>query len=138
MVCVCKKDGSLRLCIDYRLLNQKTFPDRHPLPRIQDLIDTLRGYSWFSILDQGKPYHQGFIADKTRHMKAFITPWGLYEWVRIPFGISVPQPSMEEMLNSLQDEYCIPYLDDILCYAKTFEDHVVVLRRVLRAFNSTE
>ncbi|KAL1269483.1 hypothetical protein QQF64_031772 [Cirrhinus molitorella] len=73
VVCVRKKDGNLRLCVDYRLLNKKTVPDRHPLPRIQDLIDTLGGYSWFSILDQGKAYHQGFIAEGSRHMTAFIT-----------------------------------------------------------------
>lgn len=88
VVCVRKKDGTLRLCIDYRLLNQKTVPDRHPLPRIQDLIDTLGGHSWFTILDQGKAYHQGYMAEGSRHMTAFITPWGLYEWVRIPFGLS--------------------------------------------------
>ncbi len=76
MVCVRKKDGSLRLCCDYRELNQKSIPDRHPIPRIQDMLDSLSGSAWFSILDQGKAYHQGFLEENSRPLTAFITPWG--------------------------------------------------------------
>ena len=88
VVCIRKKDGTLRLCVDYRELNRRTVPDRYPIPRIQETLDSLGGNSWFSVPDQGKAYHQGFIAPKSRPYTAFITPWGLYEWVRIPFGLT--------------------------------------------------
>lgn len=63
IVCAGKKDGNLRLCCDYRELNQKSIPDRHPIPRIQDMLDSLGRSSWFSELDQGKAYHQGFVEE---------------------------------------------------------------------------
>ena len=77
----------MRLCVDYQELNKNTIPDRHPIPRIRETLDSLGEKSWFTILDQGKEHHQGFIGEKSQPLTAFTTPWGLYEWIRLPFGL---------------------------------------------------
>ena len=112
VVAIRKKDGTIRLCCDYRKLNQKTVPDRHTLPRIQNVIDNLGGNKFFSLLDQSKAYHQLHLDPERRRNISFITPWGFCEWVRVPFGLmNAPacfERFMEQCLDRYRDDFVIP------------------------------
>ena len=140
IVVVRKKDGSMRMCVDYRALNQKTVSDAQPIPRIQDILDSLGGQQWFSTLDMSKAYHQGYIDERFRHLTAFATPWTLLEWIRIPFGLKNAPPAFQRYVNQMLGDQkgtkCEPYLDDILVFATTFDEHVQNLREVLSRLKS--
>jgi len=81
-------------------LNSKTVRDSHPLPRVQDALESQGGNQWFPLLDQGKAYHQGFVSPESRHKKAFATPWGLYEWVHLPIGLKMYQENFSALWNT--------------------------------------
>ena len=133
-----KKNGSFRLCCDFRLLNKKTIPDKHPIPRIQEALDSLQGSKFFSVLDLSRAYHQGYMSESARKKTAFVTPWGFYEWVRIPFGLSNAVPTfqrfMEETLEDYRDDFALPYLDDTIVFSKTAEEHIHHIRDILKKF----
>ena len=138
IVCVRKKDGGLRLCCDYRKLNLKTIPEQQPIPRVQDILDNLGGQKWFSTLDMSQAYHQGEMHADSRKYTAFSTPWSLYEWVVIPYGLrNAPQTFqryMNDCLEEVRDKICIAYLDDILVFGETFEKHQENLETILHIF----
>ena len=127
------------MCVDYRKLNLKTIPDRQPIPRIQDILDSLHGNSWFSTLDMSQAYHQGDLHEDSRKYTAFSTPWSLLEWIRIPYGICNAPPGFQRFifscLGNLIDQCCQAYLDDVLAYSKDFASHVDALRQTLRCLH---
>ncbi len=136
IVLVRKKDGSLRLCVDYRQLNSKTVRDNFPLPRIDETLDALYGAQWFSSMDLKSGYWQIEIEEADKPKTAFTTPLGFYECNRMPFGLSnAPatfQRLMEQCLGDLNLTQCLVYLDDIIVFSSTFEEHLERLAAVFQ------
>ncbi|XP_046399957.1 uncharacterized protein LOC124166472 [Ischnura elegans] len=139
IVLVAKKDngsgGKLRFCTDFRGLNSVTVRDVYPLPNIQDTLDSLGGAKYFSTLDLASGYWQIELDPKDREKSAFSTPGGHYEYTRMAFGLanapSTFQRLMDTVLAGLKGERCMVYLDDIIVFGCTIEEHLERLTEVL-------
>ena len=134
VVLVPKKDGTSRFCVDYRKLNSVTKKDVYPLPRIDDILDTLGQAHYFTTLDLASGYWQIELDPATREKSAFTTHRGLFEFQRMPFGLcnapSTFQRLMQVVLAGLEWQCCFVYIDDILVCSRTFEEHLANLREV--------
>jgi hypothetical protein len=131
-----KKDGTLRLCIEYRQLNKLTIKNKYPLPWINDLFDQLGGASIFSKIDLRSRYHQVRIKGEEIHKTTFRTRYGHYEFVVVPFGLNNALATfmcwMNNVLNKFLDKFVLVFIDDILIYSKNREEHEEHLRLVLQ------
>jgi hypothetical protein len=131
-----KKDGTKRMCIDYRALNEVTIKNKYPLPRIEDLFGQLRGASVFSKIDLRSGYHQLRIRPSDIPKTAFITKYGLYEYTVMSFGLTNAPAFFMYVMNSVFMDYLnkfvVVFIDDILIYSQSEEEHVEYLKMVLQ------
>ena len=130
-----KKDGGLRLCVDYRGLNKVTVKNRHPLPLISETLDRLNGAKQFTKLDLKDAYHRMRIRKGDEWKTAFRTRYGHFEYLVMPFGLTNAPATFQAYINKsligLIDQFCVVYLDDILIYSETPAEHVQHVRQVL-------
>jgi len=133
-----KKDGKLRLCIDYRMLNAQTVRDRFPTPTAADLISSTTGGRLFSKIDLLAGFHQLRVREEDIHKTAFVTPRGQYEWVTAPFGLSATPSAFQRLMTMvlqphIRAGYACVYLDDICVWTKTDDpqEHMDKLEAVL-------
>ncbi|KAL6491310.1 hypothetical protein MHYP_G00016550 [Metynnis hypsauchen] len=130
-----KKNGKIRMCIDYHTVNARTIPDQYTVPRIDEALDCLAGSKWFSVLDLRSGYYQIEMAESDKEKTAFLCPLGFFQFERMPQGITgAPatfQRLMERAVGDMNLLQCLVYLDDLIVFSWTLEEHEERLLRVL-------
>ena len=130
------------MCVDYRALNDLTIKDRSPLPRIDDLLAQLHGATVFSSIDLAQGYHQIRIAEEDVPETGFTTPDGHYNFKVMCFGLSNAPGTFQKLMNRLLrkevGKYVVVYLDDILIFSKTPEDHIIHQREILNILRDNQ
>ena len=137
-----KKDGSLRICIDYHQLNKVTVKNKYSLPRIDDIFDQLQGAIIFSKIDLRSGYHQLKVRECDIPKTAFRTRYGHFEFVVMSFGLTNAPAAFMDLMNRVFKQYLdmfvIVFIDDILVYSKSNEEHATHLRIVLQTLEDKE
>ncbi|GKE85085.1 putative reverse transcriptase domain-containing protein, partial [Tanacetum coccineum] len=137
-----KKDGSFRMCIDYRELNKLTVKNRYPLPRIDDLFDQLQGSSVYSKIDMRSGYHQLQVREEDIPKTTFKTRYGHYEFQVMPFGLTNAPAVFMDLMNRVcklfLDKFMIVFIDDILIYSKNKKEHEEHLKAILELLKKGE
>ena len=135
-----KKDGKWRMCIDYRALNKITVKNRYPLPKVEELLDRLHGARYFTKLDLASGYHQIRVREADVHKTAFVSRYGSYEYMVMPFGLCNAPATFQCVMNTILreglDNLVLVFLDDILIYSRTKEEHLEHIREVLTRLRS--
>ena len=135
-----KKDGGLRMCIDYRALNKLTIKNRYPLPRIDDLFDQLRGAQFFTSIDLAQGYHQIRISPEDAPKTAFRTPTGHFQFKVLCFGLTNAPATFQQVMNEIfkhqVGKFVLVYLDDILIFSRSREEHLRHLREALEVLRA--